>query len=129
MHHRRLFWGIALGLYAGLIFYLSSRPFPAGTPLFRFRYSDKLLHFLEYIIFGLLAWQAFLPRDARGLALTLLIACGYAGSDELHQAFVPTRTASIFDWLADAGGIIAGVALLHFRASARVFDDDKTSSP
>ena len=110
---RRLLWGTALLLYGGLIFWLSSRPFPGGPPLFHFDYGDKLWHFLEYLLFGFLAWKAFLPQDKVGLILVLFISWGYAGSDELHQLFVPTRAASFFDWGADSLGAIAGLLLGH----------------
>ena len=98
-------------LYAALIFWLSSRPFPEGPPLFQFDYGDLLWHFLEYLLFGFLAWKAFLPQDKRGLALVLFISLGYAGSDELHQLLVPARTASLLDWGADSFGVISGLLL------------------
>ncbi|MFQ6033250.1 MAG: VanZ family protein [Candidatus Bipolaricaulia bacterium] len=108
---RRGYWGISLIIYAALIFWLSSRPFPEGPPLFHFDYGDKLWHLLEYLLFGFLAWKAFLPRSRGGLALALFISLGYAGSDELHQWFVPTRAASLLDWGADALGVIGGLLL------------------
>lgn len=112
---RKGYWGISLIIYAALIFWLSSRPFPAGPPLFHFDYGDKLWHLLEYLLFGLLAWKAFLPRSRGGLALALFISLGYAGSDELHQLFVPTRAASLLDWGADALGAIGGLFLGRLR--------------
>lgn len=111
--NRRLPWGVALLLYAGLIFWLSSRPFPEGPVLFAFPHSDKLWHFLEYLLFGLLAWKALRPEDGRGLALALVLTLSYAGSDELHQLSVPTRTASLLDWVVDSLGVIGGLLLGH----------------
>lgn len=110
MNRRRL-WGVALLLYAGLIFWLSSRPFPEEPPFFPFPQSDKLWHFLEYLLFGFLAWKALRPQDGRGWALALVVTLGYAGSDELHQLFVPTRTASLLDWVIDSLGIASGLLL------------------
>ncbi|MCR4404686.1 MAG: VanZ family protein [Candidatus Acetothermia bacterium] len=109
--NKRLLWGLTLLLYSGLIFWLSSLPLPEGSPVFPFAHGDKLWHFLEYLLFGLLAWKAFNPRDARGLGLALIIALAYAGSDELHQLFVPTRSASILDWGADSLGALGGLLL------------------
>lgn len=108
---KRRLWGAALLLYAGLIFWWSGRPFPEGPPLFHFDYGDTLWHFLEYLLFGFLAWKAFLPQDGKGLALALFISLGYAGSDELHQLFVPARTASFLDWGADSLGAISGLLI------------------
>jgi VanZ family protein len=55
------------------------------------------------------------------LALVLL----YALSDELHQTFVPTRTASITDVMIDVLGGICGILWLFWyrggiRAPARL---------
>lgn len=108
---KRFFWRLALALYAGLIFWLSSQPFPEGPPLFRFAYGDKVLHLLEYGLFGFLMWKAFRPRDGRGWAWSLSLSAGYAGSDELHQLFVPTRSASLADWGVDLLGILLGFGL------------------
>ena len=107
----RIPWTLALALYAGLIFWLSSQSFPEGPPLFRFAYGDKLFHLLEYGLFGLLAWKAFRPQGGRGLAWSLFLTAGYAGSDELHQLLVPTRSASLADWGADLLGILLGFGL------------------
>lgn len=102
-------WKAALALYAGLIFWLSSRPIPEGlTP---FPQGDKLWHFFEYLLFGLLAWRAFQPGSRRAWAGLLLFSLGYAGSDELYQLFVPVRTASFLDWAVDALGIASGLVL------------------
>ncbi|MGQ9477830.1 MAG: VanZ family protein [Candidatus Bipolaricaulia bacterium] len=113
------FWKAALVLYAAFIFWLSSRPLPEGLPLLP--QWDKLWHFLEYLLFGLLAWQAFLPQSRSGWTWAILLSLGYAGSDELHQLFVPMRTASLLDWLVDSLGIGSGLLLgrfggLHFLA-------------
>jgi VanZ family protein len=105
----RALWGAALLLYGGLIFWLSSCPLPEGPPLFPFQYGDKLLHFLEYLLFGFLAWKTFLPQQKKGIAFVLLVSIAYAGSDELHQLFVPTRAASFLDWGTDSLGIMGGL--------------------
>ena len=70
----------------------------------------KLGHVSEYLILALLVLRT-LSRETGGrlsprrLALGLLITALYAVSDELHQAFVPGRTASIVDvWIDVLGG-------------------------
>ena len=102
----RAMWVLLLVLYAGGIFALSSLPLGEGRPLLLIPGGDKAIHALEYALFYLLAWKG-LPTRRRFL-LALLLTAVYAGSDELHQHFVVTRTASFMDWLADlAGGAIA----------------------
>ena len=118
---RRLFWWAVFILYAVLIFYWSSRPIPEEAPLPRFAGSDKLLHWAEYLLFGLLAFKAFAPHTQTQLFAVLLIVLLYAASDEVHHLFVPQREASIFDWGADALGIFTALGLrwklaAHFRA-------------
>ena len=80
----------------------------------------KCGHLSEYAIFALLLWRAiYQPQknDPRpwlwtpaGLALALVLL--YAASDELHQVFVPTRTAHFTDVLIDTSGGAIGLLLL-----------------
>jgi len=110
VNKRRITWIVVLGVYASLVFIMSSMTMSGGQPLLRFPGGDKVLHFLE---FGL---------RHRFVAAFLLTAF-YAGSDEFHQIFVFTREASILDWLADiagAGCAAAGIVLL-LRAGLPAF--------
>jgi VanZ family protein len=97
-----------LVLYAGLIFYLSSRSVPRMLPSFRF--SDKVLHMIEYGIFGYLAARALraspgeTPSQKIKFVLGLAIVALYGLSDEFHQSFIPMRDASIYDAFADIIG-------------------------
>jgi VanZ family protein len=90
------------------IFYVSSVPDPAipvGT--------DKPLHWLAYLGLAVLVVRAVargLPEriDVRTVAIATLITAGYAVTDEVHQMFVPGRSAEMYDLLADVAGAIAG---------------------
>ncbi len=105
--------------YAGLIFYLSSLPNPEELAPTLFQVAgDKVLHGIEYGILGVLCYRAF--RYAAGswaagaaLGLAILSAAGYGLSDEIHQAFVPSRESGVSDVLADAVG--AAVATWFWR--------------
>jgi VanZ family protein len=83
----------------------------------------KCAHLAEYSILALLLWRAIRkpekgnPRPwnwtEAGLALSIVFL--YAASDELHQVFVPTRTAQVSDVLIDtSGGATALFALWIF---------------
>ena len=48
-----------------------------------------------------------------------LLTAAYAVVDEVHQAFVPGRTAAVDDWVADALG--AALAVTGLVLAARVF--------
>jgi VanZ family protein len=73
----------------------------------------KTSHFVEYAILALLAARAFRTSSRDFLrnhwfAVSLTFVALYALSDEFHQSFVSSRTASIYDCLIDtAGGLVA----------------------
>jgi len=100
-------------LYAGLIFFLSSRshlPSLPGTG------SDKVAHFFEYGVFGILVVRAFYAygvREKRALAWGVLICMLYGAADEIHQLFTPDRSSEIWDFVADAVGSSAGGLLWY----------------
>ena len=51
--------------------------------------------------------------------LSILSATLYGISDEIHQHFVPTRSADIWDAAADMLGSIVGVFIIHHALSRR----------
>lgn len=106
-------WLIALLGWAAFIFVLSSFPNPPGPrgP----EWQSYAAHTVEYAVFAFLAmrllavaWPA-VPGYRLALAAWLL-ALLYGLSDELHQAFVPGRDASLLDVAFDALGAAIGVA-------------------
>ena len=83
----------------------------------------KTSHFVEYAILALLLARAFRTSLREFLrnhwfAVSLTFVALYALSDEFHQSFVATRTASIYDCLIDTAGGLA--ALLVVKARRRV---------
>ncbi len=71
----------------------------------------KLAHFTEYAVLGALLWRA-LRRSLEKrtvFAAAFLIAALFAVSDEFHQSFVASRTASPHDVLIDACGAAVGL--------------------
>lgn len=104
-------------LYAALIFGLSSLQ---KTPLdeMPFWNFDKLVHLLEYAVFGILLMLAFrsdqIDQPMRRANLqTIIVGILYGLSDEIHQFFIPGRISSIEDFVADALGILLGVWLFN----------------
>jgi VanZ family protein len=76
----------------------------------------KCAHFTEYFIFCLLLYRA-VRGGRRGWRWTwgiaaLFYAAGYSALDEIHQAFVASRTASAYDSLLDTTGAFAAMVLL-----------------
>ena len=73
----------------------------------------KLAHVVEYLILGFLLFRAFRGHSNvwwnwRWFFLTSIVVLLWAASDELHQSFVSTRTASIVDVGIDVVGGILG---------------------
>jgi VanZ family protein len=85
----------------------------------------KLAHVTEYVILGVLLFQAFRHGKAeRGVwqcaLYSLLVVALYAASDEFHQSFLSSRTASVVDVAVDvSGGFLAQCInmLLYSRRS------------
>jgi len=74
----------------------------------------KLGHWGEYFILAILSIRALhadLPAQSQlhRAAGAIAIATLYAASDEWHQSFVPSRSASIVDLLIDCFGAMCGV--------------------
>ncbi len=97
-----------VGLYMGAIFFVSSLSNPPVPPT-----TDKPLHWLAYLGLAVLVVRALaggLPRRIGfGIALAaMLITVAYGATDEVHQLFVPGRTADVYDLMADAAGGLAG---------------------
>ena len=77
--------------------------------------TDKPLHWLAYLGLAVVVVRAVaggLPGRVGvwSAAVAMLITVGYAVTDEVHQMFVPSRSAEMYDLLADAAGAIAGTA-------------------
>jgi len=79
--------------------------------------KDKVLHFTAYALLGALFLRAFnVTRIKHHLklifALSVLLSSLYGISDEIHQSFVPYRTADAMDALADIIGSAFGAGVL-----------------
>lgn len=119
-------------MWAGLISLLSTDPFSGGGtgallgPILRALLPGaqaetieaihgavrKLAHVVEYAILGALVVRALdLPRRSlESISVRALLLCGlFAGLDEFHQSFVPSRTGALSDVLLDTFGAALGV--------------------
>jgi VanZ family protein len=77
----------------------------------------KTAHLSEYAILAALWLRAFVrglnltPRTAGLLAVAISVA--WAILDELHQSFVPSRSASLADVLVDSAGALIALPIAH----------------
>ena len=95
----------------GIIFYASSLPGSDIPPLFPFQ--DIAFHILIYLILALFFSHALKNTYtdialSKVILLTIIFGIVYGITDELHQAFVPDRTASGLDVIIDGIGSFIG---------------------
>ncbi|WP_447979535.1 VanZ family protein [Candidatus Nitrospira bockiana] len=113
------YW-VPVGLYAALIFVLSSLSVVPGVLEGA---NDKVLHTLEYSVLGALSYRAFRfgagSAPAAAFVWAVLFSTAYGLTDEIHQAFVPSRQPDPWDWLVDVMGSALGAATWHAGMEAR----------
>ena len=115
---KRVIFLIPALLYMGLIFWMSSRPVPDTLKEWPMFWQVKLVHILEYGLLALLLLggliRAGIPSGARVALWAAGITFLWGVSDEIHQHFVPGRTAKLADALTDllAALIAIGVWLV-----------------
>ena len=133
------YWGV-VATWMLVISLLSGEPFSAENtnryldPIVRFFFPHltagqftfahtlirKSAHFTEFFILGSLAFWAArrgrAPRWQRSWMLQAIgLAVAYSLVDELHQAFVPNRTASLSDSAIDSLGAVISQAFIYLR--------------
>jgi VanZ family protein len=107
---------VPLAATMGTIFLLSHQP-GNRLSLPPFPGIDKIGHMMLYGTLAGTVIFAFSPRQRdtrpqRVLFLTMVFSLLYGISDEFHQSFIPGRSASVLDVLADCGG--AAIASLFW---------------
>jgi VanZ family protein len=112
----RLLLKLPAPLVAAFIWVLSSQSsLPQPGNIFGL---DKIEHFVAYAVLAAAAglWissGSWRRRSWPWFLLAAGIAAAYGIIDEVHQSFVPGRDCSVWDWIADALGAIAGAALIR----------------
>jgi VanZ family protein len=101
-------------LYMAVIWIVSSMEQPS-FPIQVFPFRDKGVHATEYAVLAFLFAHACVrtwddrPRvRVAFVAVMLTVLWGFL--DEMHQAFVPGRSADVLDLLADSIGAVLGVS-------------------
>jgi len=90
---------------------------------FTFPINDKVVHFCEYVFLQFLAARTFCygrqgAQWKMWFRLSIVYCFLFACVDEIHQAFIPARICSLFDYISDLAGI-ALCAFLIFRETQR----------
>jgi VanZ family protein len=109
-------WPPAL-LWATAIFYLSSQSRPLGRrwpPL-----PSALAHVFEFAVLAALLHRALAAdpqRRERAAVSAFALTALYAASDEVHQIFVPDRTATPTEYGLDLLGASLGLSVSQWWA-------------
>ncbi|MGX1191816.1 VanZ family protein [Metabacillus sp. SLBN-84] len=112
-------WALTIApiLYMILIWILSSLPADAiiKTPFSFDRLMKESLHLIE---FGILYWLIALAFAANGRwtakasVLAAVISILYGATDEIHQYFVPYRSATVIDLVKDTIGVLVSFYIM-----------------
>ena len=91
------------GIMAVLLF-VTAHPIPQAW--------DKLVHFTVFSVITALLWRG---TNGRAPIAVLLCVVAFGAFDEVHQVFLPLRSAELLDFLTDAAAAAAVCGLLFMR--------------
>ena len=75
---------------------------------------DKIAHFTSYGVLAALTLRATLGWHRWGTLAAVVAAIALFGAvDEWHQAFIPGRSTSLADWIADVSGAVVGTLVVR----------------
>ncbi|MGG3888520.1 VanZ family protein [Metabacillus fastidiosus] len=109
-------------LYMIFIWFLSSHPADAfvKTPFSFDHLLKESLHLIEFAILYLLIALAFITNGKwtkKASIFAAVISVMYGAIDEIHQSFIPYRSATLIDFIKDT----AGVAVAYFMMNKKYF--------
>ena len=79
-------------------------------------FIKESLHLVEFgILYLLLALALLTMRELNGTinVILILISCLYGLTDEIHQSFVPYRSATLIDLVKDCVGVLFASWILY----------------
>lgn len=103
---RRL-WTVAFVVLCTVTLFLALWPLTAPVASTGWDKTDHLVGFAALSLTGV--WM--LPDQARPRAQLVLGLLALGGIIEILQMFIPHRQGDVYDWLADAIGVVAGWAV------------------
>lgn len=115
--HRNSLVYLPLAFYWTVLFALTSLPSSKAPD---FTVSDKIQHYGAYAVLAFLLSMALFIQEKFKLAkdrfvtFSVIIATVYGLLDEIHQIFVPGRSADPFDLFADFIGALTGGVTFYF---------------
>jgi VanZ family protein len=112
---------VPLVLYALFIYSLSSRDYPDA----QVSMNTDLFHLVEFSTLGFFLaclWYPLLRRAGVWLFIAAVLGSGllWAISDEIHQSFVPGRTASVIDLIYDSSALMGACVVFLVGVNLRL---------
>jgi len=101
-------------IWGTLILFFSVLPYSI-MPALTISWFDKIVHFFEYFILGILVVRAYYRISDRisyrNLSFVLILGSGYGILIELIQRYIPGRSASLTDVVANFAGLLIGIVI------------------
>tara|TARA_B100000003_G_scaffold181987_1_gene174161 strand:- start:193 stop:543 length:351 start_codon:yes stop_codon:yes gene_type:complete len=82
--------------------------------------SDKLLHVLEYFIFGYFLIRCLCNKSIYPFYLTFFLGVTFALADEIYQSTVFGRFSSVNDVIADTIGLI--LSIIFYKKISKIIN-------
>ena len=113
---QQLIYFILAVLWGLLIFHLSSIPdLSSGLPTWYDFVLRKLAHIVVFMILTYFIANSFDSQKKIYLIFIIFAAITYALIDEMHQAFVVSRSGNAVDIFIDAIGVYLGICFYKTR--------------
>ncbi len=93
----------------------------------------KIAHFSIYAVVGILLiaiCSTYKIKEINGIGISSILGVIYATSDEIHQRFIPGRSAQITDVMLDSLGVLFGifVCLLFIKIFQKILQNFNNNS-
>lgn len=88
----------------------------------------KIAHFSIYTVVGILLMSfmsTYQLKEKNRMIISTILGILYASFDELHQYFIPGRSAQITDVMIDTLGVLVGICLVSLIV--RIIKREKTT--
>jgi VanZ family protein len=115
---RRAAAGAGAAVHVLVVTWLSSQR-QLDLPGDAFDGRDKLIHAAVWCLLGVLLALVAARPSWRGAAVAVGVAVAFGAVDELHQATVPGRDASLLDLVADLVGASIGAVVTTWYSARR----------
>jgi len=112
------FYRILLIVYALIILMISATPSSDLPKMWLLQY-DKIIHFVEYLIFGVLAMKSMMNQTMKAGLILIPFGILFGFFDEYLQSFISGRYSSLMDVFSDSIGFSIGIILVYLTQNDR----------